>query len=207
MCISDLRTRQRELGRQAIVDTCADLVTERHHLDFSMREVAEQAGVSLRTVYNHFPTRDDLLEALKEEFGQRMAQLGGVRHEDVKDLDGLLGAVATNNRIFRDLGPISGALAQLPLANVGEDAQRSERTVALVEMFTDAMADVPEDQARPIALVMRHMLSHRSWFWLTHEYGLDTDTATTVVQWAIRALVDAAEHGNLPSTTQDNDVP
>lgn len=40
------------------------LVRESGSLDISMRRVASAAGVSLRTVYEQFPTRDDLLLAV-----------------------------------------------------------------------------------------------------------------------------------------------
>ena len=202
--MTDLRTRQRELGRQTIVDACADLVTERHHLDFTMREIAERAGVSLRTVYNHFPTRQDLLAALGSEFNDQMQIRGGREVGDVHDLDGMLEAIASNHRSFEEVGGISEAFAQMPLADVGVDASRAERTTAIVQLMTEAMPDVPDADAQAIALMLRHLLSHRSWFWLTREYGLDTETVTRVVQWAVRSLVDTAESGDLPAPPDDN---
>jgi len=48
--MTGLRERQRTLARTTITTAAAELVTERHQLDFSMQEVAERAGVSLRTV-------------------------------------------------------------------------------------------------------------------------------------------------------------
>ena len=47
-----LRERQKAMARESITEAAAALVTERHQLDFSMQEVADRAGVSLRTVYN-----------------------------------------------------------------------------------------------------------------------------------------------------------
>lgn len=202
-CMTDLRTRQRELGRQTIVDACADLVTERHHLDFTMREVAERAGVSLRTVYNHFPTREDLLGALGTEFIRQMRDHGGLEYFDVNDLDGLLDAIALNHRTFERLGGISEALAQMPLADVGTDPQRAARTAGIVERLTASMPDIPEPDATEIALVLRHLTSHRSWFWLTHEYGLSTESAIRLTRWALRVLIDAAQRGDLPEGTSD----
>lgn len=201
--MTDLRTRQRELGRQTIVDACADLVTERHHLDFTMREVAERAGVSLRTVYNHFPTREDLLGALGTEFIRQMREHGGREYLDVNDLDGLLDAIALNHRTFERLGGISEALAQMPLADVGTDPQRAARTAGIVERLTASMPDIPEPDATEIALVLRHLTSHRSWFWLTHEYGLSTESAIRLTRWALRVLIDAAQRGDLPEGTSD----
>lgn len=54
--MESLRDRQLALARQVIIGACAELVTERRHLDFAMKDVAERSGVSLRTVYNPLPS-------------------------------------------------------------------------------------------------------------------------------------------------------
>ncbi len=199
----DLRSRQRELGRQAIVDACAGLVTERHHLDFSMKEVAERAGVSLRTVYNHFATREDLLDALGAVMDEQSEALGSRNARDLETCDDLLHAVRSNAVIFDQLGGISEALAQMPLADVGRDADRAARTKLITDFIARQMPSAPADDAHAIAVVLRHLLSHRSWFWLTREYGLDTADFIRVVIWAIERLIEAAESGALPDTKEE----
>ncbi len=196
--MTDLRTRQRDMARQVIVDACAELVTERHHLDFSMKEVAERAGVSLRTVYNHFAAREDLLDALGAVMDQQNRELGSPDAHDLEVLGDLLHAVQANMEIFERLGGISEAFAQLPLADVGRDADHAARTKLITDFIAQQMPSVPTDDARAIAIVLRHLLSHRSWFWLTREYGLDTAQVIAVVNWAIGTLIHAAETGHLP---------
>ncbi|HUP74005.1 MAG TPA: TetR/AcrR family transcriptional regulator [Acidimicrobiales bacterium] len=196
--MADLRARQRELATQAIVDACAELVTERHHLDFSMKEVAERSGVSLRTVYNHFATREDLLDALGDVMDEKSRALGGPDARDIETRADLLRAVRSNLRTFDQLGGISEALAQMPLVDVGRDAHRVARTKLITDFIAQQMPSAPADDARAIAIVLRHLLSHRSWFWLTREYGLDTAEVVRVVNWAIETLIDTAASGNLP---------
>lgn len=193
--MTSLRARQRDLARKTIVDACAELVTERHHLDFSMKEVAERAAVSLRTVYNHFATREDLLDALGDIMDEQSRELGGPQARDLETRDDLLRAVRTNFSIFDRLGGISEAFAQLPLADVGRDADRATRTKLITDFIAHQMPTVPAEDAAAIAVMLRHLLSHRSWFWLTHEYGLETTEAARVVTWAIETLIDAAEAG------------
>ncbi len=196
--MTDLRTRQRELGRQAIVDACADLVADRRHLDFSVKEVAERAGVSLRTVYNHFAAREDLLDALGDVMDERARALGSIEARDVDTRDGLLAAVTSNMTVFDQIGEIGDAIAQMPLADVGRDADRAERTKLVTDVIVEQMPSVPPDDAQAIAIVLRHLSSHRSWFWLTREYGLETSDVARVVNWTIETLLDAAESGDLP---------
>ncbi|MFW2383245.1 MAG: TetR/AcrR family transcriptional regulator, partial [Acidimicrobiales bacterium] len=188
----DLRSRQREVARQSIVDACAELVTERRHLDFTMKEVAERAGMSLRTVYNHFAAREDLLDALGVTMDEESRALGGPDASELETLDDLLDAVQTNVGIFEQLGGISEALAQMPLAEVGHNSLRLARTKLLTDFIAAQMPSAPPEDAHAIATVLRHMASHRSWFWLTREYGLESSDLTRILNWAIRTLIEAA---------------
>lgn len=202
--MTDLRTRQRELGRQAIVDACAELVNERHLLDFSMKEVAQRAGVSLRTVYNHFATREDMLDALGEVIDQQTSALGQRQAADLETLDDFFEAVAVNMSIFDQLGGISEAFAQMPLVNVGGDKDRAERTRLLTDFLAGRMPSAPPHDAAAIAIVLRHLASHRSWFWLTREYGLETTEVSRIVNWAAETLIEAAEAGRLPEPEESS---
>lgn len=197
--MTSLRERQKDIARQSIVEACAALVTERHLLDFSMKEVADRAGVSLRTVYNHYETREDLLVALGQEFDRRSLDLGGPSAIDMRDLNDVLAAIATNARIFEELGGVSEAFAQMPLADVGRDRERMIRTGLIVSFIASCMPEVDSDQAVRIAKLIRHILSHRSWFWLTREYGLDADEFADLTIWATRTLIEAARRGDLPT--------
>ena len=54
-----------------------DVVTEQG-AEASLRDVARRAGVGLGTLYRHFPTRDDLVEAL---FRDRIVELAALADE------------------------------------------------------------------------------------------------------------------------------
>ncbi|MCB1015943.1 MAG: TetR/AcrR family transcriptional regulator, partial [Acidimicrobiales bacterium] len=45
--------------------------------DFSVQGVADRCGISHRTVYRHFPTRESLLDGLVERMGAAMEAAGG----------------------------------------------------------------------------------------------------------------------------------
>jgi AcrR family transcriptional regulator len=60
---STARTAAREHTRERIVTATAELHREFGILDTTHAMVAERADVSIPTVYNHFPTRDDLVKA------------------------------------------------------------------------------------------------------------------------------------------------
>src|SRR5262245_17308758 len=56
-----LNERRRDQTRTAIADAAVELFIERGFAATTMEEVAEAAGVSRRTAYRHFPTKDDLV--------------------------------------------------------------------------------------------------------------------------------------------------
>ncbi|UGT45388.1 TetR/AcrR family transcriptional regulator [Nocardia yamanashiensis] len=62
-------------NRDALVGAAREVFTERG-LDAPLKEIAARAGVAIGTLYNRFPTRDDLIAAAVEdrlEAGERIA--------------------------------------------------------------------------------------------------------------------------------------
>ncbi|WP_067824036.1 TetR/AcrR family transcriptional regulator [Nocardia inohanensis] len=62
-------------NRDALVSAAREVFTERG-LDAPLKEIAARAGVAIGTLYNRFPTRDDLIAAAVEdriEAGERIA--------------------------------------------------------------------------------------------------------------------------------------
>jgi len=55
-----LRERKKQQTRQVIADTAMRMFVERGFDSVTVAEVAEAAGVSEKTVFNYFPTKEDL---------------------------------------------------------------------------------------------------------------------------------------------------
>lgn len=62
--------------RAAILSAAAAEFELRGFRDTSMDRIAERAEVSKRTVYNHFPTKDELFRAIVGELLEQLQQLG-----------------------------------------------------------------------------------------------------------------------------------
>jgi AcrR family transcriptional regulator len=56
-----LRERRHQQTRAAIADAAVALFLEHGFVETTMEEVADAAGVSRRTAYRHFPSKDDLV--------------------------------------------------------------------------------------------------------------------------------------------------
>lgn len=71
-------------NREAVLDAARDLFAEQG-LDAQMPEIAKAAKVGVGTVYRHFPTKDDLIEALVAKRFERIAERGAEALEHAKD--------------------------------------------------------------------------------------------------------------------------
>lgn len=63
----DRRTALRKRHHDAIINAARELIDERGGPEFSVDELAERADVARRTIFNHFPSLDDVLVELCEE--------------------------------------------------------------------------------------------------------------------------------------------
>lgn len=80
MLRSDDRRRQvKSANRRAILDAAASLAEERGLGHFTVNDLAERAGVSRRTIFNHFASVDDAVHA-------RCGELLGVIVDDFAEL-------------------------------------------------------------------------------------------------------------------------
>jgi AcrR family transcriptional regulator len=74
-----LRELKREQTRQLIVDTAWRLFADRGFDDVTVTEVAREAQVAKATVFNYFPTKEDLFFPRLEDFGARLVEVVATR--------------------------------------------------------------------------------------------------------------------------------
>jgi AcrR family transcriptional regulator len=67
-----LRERKKQLTRQHIADTARRLFAERGFEAVTVAEVAREAEVAEKTVFNYFPTKEDLFYSRFEEFEEEL---------------------------------------------------------------------------------------------------------------------------------------
>jgi AcrR family transcriptional regulator len=74
--------------RQAIIDAAYQLIIEQGYAATSMRQIAAQAGMSPGSLYNHFPSKQDLFSAIlseKHPFLQILPILNSVEGDNVEE--------------------------------------------------------------------------------------------------------------------------
>jgi AcrR family transcriptional regulator len=56
-----------ERTSRAIIDAAYDLIVERGYAATSMRQIADKAGLALGSIYNHFPSKEEVFVAVIQE--------------------------------------------------------------------------------------------------------------------------------------------
>lgn len=68
-----LRERNRQLARDVVLDAAERLLQASPSADFSMRALAIEAGVGFATPFNHFGSKNAIMQALSSRVIERMA--------------------------------------------------------------------------------------------------------------------------------------
>ncbi|HWQ57781.1 MAG TPA: helix-turn-helix domain-containing protein [Clostridia bacterium] len=95
-----------------ILDAAAELIARNGYDGVSVREIAEKAGIRESSVYNHFKSKADILEALFCEFIRGVPQ---TRPSD-EELDGML-AIMEPEEVFKSILFHVGKSARGTLSN------------------------------------------------------------------------------------------
>lgn len=183
---------RRDQTRRAILDALAAVIAETGGLGFSVQQVAERAGVTHRTVYNHFPTRDAMNDALAEHV-EYVLERGGYREPRVPTSSGaLVPMIADAYAAFQAHEAPSRAYVMLMLASRRPARVWRRRTSAFEAVIARDTAPPAPLTSRGLTAAVRMFLSSTGWHLLTEQMGLSPAEAATTATWAAQTLLDAA---------------
>jgi AcrR family transcriptional regulator len=162
-----LRERKKQQTRAAIADAAMALFADRGFDSVTVAEVAEAANVSTATVFNYFPTKEDLLYSRFEAFEEDL--LAAVRTrpvgESVLDAFGRFILDRSRSGANRELGERVAVTARI-ISNSPALLARERR---IVSRYADALAELiaeeteaPPDDLRPRVAAGALMAVHRS---------------------------------------------
>ncbi|MEM9216816.1 MAG: TetR/AcrR family transcriptional regulator [Cyanobacteria bacterium P01_F01_bin.150] len=87
------KPRRKSPKRAAVIKAATEEFGSRGFSGASMDRIAEAANVSKRTVYDHFPSKDDLFQAIIDEILQRIGKMPAHEYSAEKPLDKQLLAI------------------------------------------------------------------------------------------------------------------
>lgn len=155
----------------------------------TIRAVAQEAGVSERTVYRHFTDerglRDAVMHRLEEEAG---IELTNLRLEDVSD-------VAT--RIFAHVSSYPFQTTRPPMDATMNEARLRQRE-ALHDALEPWTSTWPAPSAAAVAALLDVLWSVASYERLVVDWQVDPERATKTLTWAIGLVEQAVREGRGP---------
>jgi AcrR family transcriptional regulator len=181
----------RHRTRRAILEAMVDLIMETDGIGFSVQAVADRAGVTHRTIYNHFPAREALCDAFSDYVdGLLMASSGAPEPAwSVASIpllvDGLYRTLALRDRHAR-------AYVMLMIGNRRPMSAWRKRSLMAEKLIAREQSGQVPLTPRQVTAVIRMFVSTMGWHLLTEQCGLSTDEAATASAWATRTLLDAA---------------
>jgi len=186
---SPLRAEQAAATRDRIVDAAIDLMQDADAGAFGMQDVADRAGVALRTAYRAFPTKDDLLVGVVDAIKERFGEIAGAAPTTRDEFDASVTAAV---HAVHELEPLYRALFATTAGRTVHQSGAGDRRQTFETAFADDLAGLPEAKVRQIVSLLHLLSSAPSVLWLKDYAGLDADDASEAIGWAITALADAA---------------
>jgi AcrR family transcriptional regulator len=189
--------RQRAVRtRAAIVSALYDLVRAGDPTP-TAAQIAARAGVALRSIGQHFPSREALLGAVAVHHG---GQLGAAR-EALRTTGGLRERLATLCRVRADelerTAPLRRAIAAMPGRSVAvaaaQRADRDRRRAELAAVFAIELTARPVERREALVDRLYLVSSGPTWDVLREHQGLTARAAAAELRALLAMVLRSAE--------------
>jgi AcrR family transcriptional regulator len=179
-----LRERQARQVRTAVLEATIAALEASNVADVAMADIAAAAGISLRTLYRHFPDRASLLQAA----GDHLYASLGVPFK-VQTAGQLAQSFREAARRLSARPKLSRALVKSSAGLEARSRVRRERLDAIQSALAPLTADLDAAFGRRATAVLAHLCSAASWVSIADESELSDAEAQEAAGWAIEVLV------------------
>ena len=189
---SPLRDEQAAATRERILATLSELLVTENPALVSIPMIAKKARVSVRTIYRHFPTKEDLFN----ELFAWSTNLEGGTPPGAADVHSIDDAVATVRQMFERMGrnlPLHKAVRNLPEDRALRAARFPRRKRMVEAALADATTGMPPERVRKVAAVVHLLTSSDALLFMNELWELSPDEAADACSWAIKALAEKAK--------------
>lgn len=188
----DGRTARSARTRDAVVAAFLDLL-EGGTLRPTARQVAERAGVSLRSVFQHFADLESLFAEVAGRQIQRLQDLWPAPPANAPYPDRLAMFVAQRSRILEAISPVRrAAVLQEPFSDVVAQRLKWVRDAAQAEVATTFASEIagraPAD--RTVLLAALDVATNwGTWETLRRQHGMSQEAAERTMSRMIEAIL------------------
>ena len=188
MATQSMKERRAQATKDALLDAALEAFGDRG-IGFTMQDIADRAGVTHRTVYRYFSSREDLFEALAARSDADLA-----RALDVPDtIDGLREALTVLFGHFESHAAITHLLALNTLITGETTAGSARRNERVPRWIRATYPHVADSDVVAIAAVLRSTIGGVGWHVLTTVNRLSGAEAVIAGQHLIDAVMPLLE--------------
>ena len=199
---ASLRERQAAVIREAILDALADRLDSDDPDDIAMPQVAEQAGISLRTLYRYFPTREAMFDAVGDHV---VGRLGLPRQ--IEGADDIVPVFLESARRGAQSPRLVRAMLWTRPGRRARSSHRRRRVDAITAALTEVTSHLPSAEARRREGAIVYLASLPAWITVSEEYGLSAEDARLGIAWALDTLVAALRRENQAASAAETETP
>ena len=188
--VLSLRQHYMAQTRERILDAAMAALQKEGLEALTIAQVAKDAGITDRTIYRHFQTREDLLKAVWGRMQSRVG-LGGYPQT-------VTALLAAPGALFPRFDAQEGAVRASMYSAAGREVRASAnqaRHQSMQACVAEALPDLDAAARRRRAAVIQMIGSSHGWACLKDYWGLDTDEAARAATEAIAILLGTpADH-------------
>ena len=181
---SPLREQQAEQTRDLILDGAAELLCDPTTTEVTVALAAERAGVSVRTAYRYFPTK----EALYEGMDAWMLRRWGPVPRWSEQLDDMPDMVRRLYVSFGENEKVLRASTRMPHAIEMRARRKQTQSRTLIKVVEAEAPGLPVAEARRLAGALHALLSADNYLNLRDTWGLTVEEAIESTLWGIEAI-------------------
>lgn len=170
--------------KEAIFRAATEQLADHGLAEFNIPRLAEAAGVSVRTVYRYFPTKEALLEAFAEWLDERIGST-----VLPANAEGLLEGVAPVFAAFDDNEDVILSQWVTPQGRAIREKGRLRRLAAVEGTVKKTFPHLSPRELRQATAIFSLLHSSRTWAALKDDFGMPGRESGKVVEWALKTLI------------------
>lgn len=180
-----LSERHSDLSQRVILDAAVELLEGAPVSELSVRAVAKRAGISERTVFRYFATRDDLLDAVAQEVARRLEL-----PPDPTNVKELLEYPMAIYQRFEATAAMTKAVLHSELYHRVRLSDAERRGVAIRKLL-DSVAPKRSEHERKLASAnIRYHIIASTWHYFRTYFGLSLEDCIECAELAIAQALE-----------------
>lgn len=198
MTKKNLREQQRDFTRRLILEALTEIMASGRFKDFTVQDIADRSGVSLATIYRHFPDRETLLRDFLCWSVDRQVERGlTFEPRSTAELPEVIRSYYAG---YDEMGELSTAMFKVyhvgdPLIDHELAELRKRRSARYEKVLSETFPETDPEVVQILSALLPYLASIRMWHVFKERPDLDTTRAAEIVSWFVELIIRELGNG------------